>query len=416
MKITNPTNKGNNWFRGDATIWTILLVLCAISIVEVYSASSNISYKTGAYWEPVMEHSLYVVGGIFTAWLLHLIPCKLYKLLNTFTLHVVAYPLLVIAMFAAKTNGAGRWIHIFGRTIQPSEIAKIALVGFVAFVFAALRDEKGHPNSTALKIVGIETLITAGIICTENFSTALMVCMVIFLMAIVAEVKKKYLVGLFATVAIAGSIAVLTMKTMSMSTAVSISETIKPMHRLPTWVSRLQKGSSKPENPKEYDVVANQQVAHATIAVATCNVVGHGPGQSVERDYLPMAFSDYIYAIIIEEGGIESAAIVMALYLLLLYRVWRISRECVSPFPIYLATGLALMLVVQAMINMSVAVGLFPVTGQPLPLISKGGTSTFITCAYIGMILSVSYTAKRIEPATASQAVANANGSETPES
>ena len=141
-------------------------------------------------------------------------------------------------------------------------------------------------------------------------------------------------------------------------------------------------------------------MTHARIAVATCNVVGKGPGQSVQRDFLPHAVSDFIYAIIIEETGIEGGVLVMFMYLLLLYRAMRIAERCRNRFPAYLVMGLALMLVVQAMINMAVSVGAFPVTGQPLPLVSKGGTSTFITCAYIGMILSVSHTAKKIEEQT----------------
>ena len=142
----------------------------------------------------------------------------------------------------------------------------------------------------------------------------------------------------------------------------------------------------------------HKQVTHAQIAIATCHVVGKGPGQSVERDFLPQAFSDFIYAIIIEEGGFLGGLVVMFMYLFLLYRAMKIAENCKNRFPAYLVMGLSLMLVVQAMVNMAVATGAMPVTGQPLPLVSKGGTSTFITCAYIGMILSVSHTARQIDP------------------
>ena len=168
-------------------------------------------------------------------------------------------------------------------------------------------------------------------------------------------------------------------------------------HRVPTWVGRLKGGYVPPADPKEYDITQNIQVTHAQIAIATCGITGRGPGNSIERDFLPQAYSDFIYAIIIEEGGIFCGGLVMFLYLLLLYRAFRIAQRCKSLFPAYLIMGLALMLVTHAMINMAVAVGLFPVTGQPLPLISRGGTSTFVNCAYLGIMLSVSRSARQIE-------------------
>jgi cell division protein FtsW len=146
--------------------------------------------------------------------------------------------------------------------------------------------------------------------------------------------------------------------------------------------------------PQEYDLDKDAQVAHANIAIVSSNIIGKGPGQSVERDFLSQAFSDFIYAIVIEELGILGAAFVVFLYIILLYRAARIASRCENNFPAFLVMGLALLLVVQAAFNMMVAVGLAPVTGQPLPLISKGGTSTIINCAYVGAILSISRSAK----------------------
>ena len=147
----------------------------------------------------------------------------------------------------------------------------------------------------------------------------------------------------------------------------------------------------------------NLQATHAKIAIATCGVLGKGPGNSVERDFLPQSYSDFIYTIILEEGGIAFGGFVMLLYLLLMWRTYKIARQCKALFPAFLVMGLSMMMVVQAMVNMAVAVGAFPITGQPLPLISRGGTSTFISCAYLGMILSVSHTArkKKTDDATA---------------
>ena len=170
------------------------------------------------------------------------------------------------------------------------------------------------------------------------------------------------------------------------------------MRRFST-VQTIKKFSNKEViTPDQYDLDKDAQVAHANIAIVSSNIIGKGPGQSVERDFLSQAFSDFIFAIVIEELGIIGASFVVLLYIVLLYRTARIASRCENNFPAFLAMGLALLLVIQAAFNMLVAVGIAPVTGQPLPLISKGGTSTIINCAYIGVILSVSRSAKKRQP------------------
>ena len=170
----------------------------------------------------------------------------------------------------------------------------------------------------------------------------------------------------------------------------------KVFHRFDTWKARIEKFLDFREiPPEEVDLDKDAQTAHANIAIASSNVIGKGPGNSVERDFLSQAFSDFIYAIIIEEMGIVGAFVVCLLYIVLLFRTATIANRCANAFPALLIMGFALLLVTQAMFNMCVAVGLAPVTGQPLPLVSKGGTSTIVNCIYIGVILSVSYTAKR---------------------
>ena len=167
------------------------------------------------------------------------------------------------------------------------------------------------------------------------------------------------------------------------------------LHRLETWQNRIKGFFDKEDVPAaKFDIDKDAQIAHARIAIATSHVVGKGPGNSIQRDFLSQAFSDFIFAIVIEEMGLIGGAFVVFLYLCLLMRAGRIAQKCERTFPAFLVMGIAILLVSQAILNMMVAVGLFPVTGQPLPLISKGGTSTLINCAYIGMILSVSrYTA-----------------------
>ena len=166
-------------------------------------------------------------------------------------------------------------------------------------------------------------------------------------------------------------------------------------HRADTWKARIEDFGSKDVPPQDVDLDKDGQKAHAAIAIASSNIIGVGPGNSVERDFLSQAFSDFIYAIIIEEMGIEGAIFVAALYIILLFRTGHIAGQCENNFPAFLAMGLAILLVTQALFNMLVAVGLVPVTGQPLPLISRGGSSMFFNCLYLGAILSVSRTAKK---------------------
>ena len=396
MGFNIQSYKSKGLLQGDITIWVALIFLCVISIVEVYSASSGMSYKSGKYWQPMTEHGMFVVFGLFVTWIMHQVPCKLFKLFSL-ALVVLSFFMLIWAIASEKTNDAGRWISIAGKTFQPSEFAKLAVIGYTAYIMSICRNEKNKVSSTGIKMIAAVVVPFALLIGMENFSTAAILLVVIYVMLIIGEAPAKLLLSLFLAASLSIGTLGAAMYTMSKETATEISQKITALHRLPTWVSRLHEGHALPENPDDYNVNDHQQVAHAKIAVATCNFVGKGPGKSVERDYLPQAFSDFIYAIIIEESGLFGSFIVMILYLLLLYRAWRIASRCAKPFPAYLAMGLSFMLVFQAMINMGVAVGLLPVTGQPLPLISKGGTSYIITCMYIGMILSVSKSARKID-------------------
>jgi cell division protein FtsW len=254
------------------------------------------------------------------------------------------------------------------------------------------------------------TLPACFLIGLENLSTSAMLFAVVFLMMFIGLVPLRQLGKL------AGIIILLAVFAISMVMIVGhdssednqeltkVEQIDQPQkkknvlekmfHRADTWKSRIMKfGKAKP-TPQEYDLDKDAQVAHANIAIVSSGVIGKGPGKSTERDFLSQAFSDFIFAIIIEELGILGAFAVVFLYIILLYRCARIASRCENNFPAFLAMGLGLLLVIQATFNMMVAVGLAPVTGQPLPLISKGGTSTIINCAYIGAILSVSRSAK----------------------
>ena len=385
----------NGLMQGDMVLWMVFLLLCFISVITVYSASSNMTYSTGKYWAPVMRHGIFLLTGVGFTWVLHMLPCKLYKIFGL-GIMLFSYLLLACALFAGKINGASRWVGIGDFTFQPSEIAKLGLVMTTAFIFSVFRNKDGV-SSFGVKMAAINIGLTLMLIITENLSTAAIIFVVMFLIAFYAQVSSKILIwvgGSLVTIAIVGYLTAISIPQDTLNTW---AKSDGVMHRVPTWVNRLKSKTVLPENPQEYNTSNNVQVTHAQIAIATCGIVGRGPGNSIERDFLPQAFSDFIYAIISEEGGIFSGGLVMFLYLLLLYRALRIAQRCKSLFPAYLIMGLSLMLVIQAMVNMAVAVGVFPVTGQPLPLISRGGTSTFVNCAYLGIMLSVSRSARQVE-------------------
>ena len=392
MKLDKLQNK--TLIHGDLGIWAVFLILCAISLIEVYSASSRMTFGSSAYWGPIMQHGAFMLMGIFIAWLVHFIPCNYFKLFCTVGMFLSIFLLIAVLVIGQKTNDAGRWIQIGFIRFQPSEIAKLSLVGFSCFILASLRDEKGA-SLTGFKIVALAAFITIVLILTENASTAFIIAIVMFGICFYAQIRKQILIGALClgaigigtVFAVAYSIPEKTLNEWQMSKG--------PLHRVPTWVHRITDNQERPENPRDFKPQENPQKAYAKVAIATSNVIGRGPGNSRQRDFIPQAFSDFIYAIIIEELGFVGAFVVLGLYLVLMYRSMRIARKCKALFPSYLVMGLALMIVVQAMMNMAVAVGAFPVTGQPLPLVSRGGTSLFITCTYIGMILSVSHTARR---------------------
>jgi len=388
------TFKEKGLLQGDMALWMIFLCLCMISVVEVYSASSSMTYKSGSYWQPVMEHAGYIVFGILLAWGMHLLPCKIYKISSVFILFL-SWILLVVAFFSGSVNGASRWISIFGKTIQPSELAKLGLVVTCAAILSIFRDENGTSKMGTKLLIGF-TGFTLSLIVTENLSTAALISAVIYIMAFYAQVNTKLLAWAFGAVA-ALAIGGLTLcYSIPETTLDNWAQSDGALHRVPTWVHRIKNSNTLPEDPNKYDITENIQVTHAHIAIGTCGVIGRGPGNSIERDFLPQAYSDFIYAIIIEEGGILMGIGVMFLYILLLWRAMKIASKCKGLFPAYLIMGLSTMIVIQAMINMAVAVGAMPVTGQPLPLISRGGTSTFVNCAYMGMMLAVSRNAKMV--------------------
>ncbi|MDR0961651.1 MAG: FtsW/RodA/SpoVE family cell cycle protein [Mediterranea sp.] len=383
-----------NIFKGDKGIWIIFLFLCLISVVEVFSASASLTYKSGDHWAPITQHIILLSIGVVIVVLVHNISYKWFQVFPVFLLPLSVFLLGFVTLMGFITGdrvgGAARFMSFMGLSFQPSELAKMAVIIATAFILSKNQNEKGA-TSQAFKYILWITLVVCGLIFPENFSTAALLFGVVFLMMFIGRVAAKKLLLL------GGSIVGLAILGVSFLILTKNSD-IPFLHRFDTWTARIERffQDDTPASAAEFKISdKNAQVAHARIAVATSNVLGKGPGNSVQRDFLSLAFSDFIYAIIIEELGLLPAGGVVLLYIWLLVRAGRIARKCDRTFPAFLVIGIALLLVTQALFNMMVAVGLAPVTGQPLPLVSKGGTSIFINCAYIGMILSVSrYTAK----------------------
>ena len=402
-------NKIGNIFKGDKVVWMVFFFLCMISIVEVFSASSGLTYKSQNYVGPIAYHTFTIFLGVLAAIVTLNVPCRYFKLLTPFLLLLSGLMLLVVMLGGGEsTNDASRWIRLGPFTIQPSEIAKGTIVLTVAQILAAMQRENGADRK-AFKYILWFTIPACMAIGVENLSTAALLFAVVFLMMFIGLVPMRQLGKLFGIIAFMGIFAISMImiighdrteenkqlaKTEQVEKPQKKSKLEKMLHRADTWKARILNFGKEDPTPKEYDLDKDAQVAHANIAIVSSAIVGKGPGKSTERDFLAQAFSDFIFAIVIEELGIIGAAAVVFLYIILLYRCARIASRCENNFPAFLAMGLGLLLVIQATFNMMVAVGLAPVTGQPLPLISKGGTSTIINCVYIGAILSVSRSAK----------------------
>lgn len=373
-------------FKGDRVIWVIFMFLCLISVVEVFSATSTIAYKNANHWAPIVRHATFLLGGFVLVLLLHNIPCKFFPVF-TLLLPVSVLMLIVTPFVGVNANDAHRWLELFGVQFQPSEFAKLASIVYIAFLLS--RRGKFTENQIFKYIlIGVGT--TCVLILPENFSTAFMLFGICFLMMFIGQLPFVKLAKLGGVLLLALVLFILLLR----FTPEGVTKFLPD--RFATWQARLERffephDSDVDENGIYRITDDNYQVSHAKIAIARGGILGQMPGHGQQRDFLPQAYSDFIYAIIIEELGIVGGVVVLLLYIMLLVRVGMIARRCDTKlFPKFLVLGCGLLIVVQALANMAVAVNLIPVTGQPLPLVSRGGTSTVISCIYFGIILSVS--------------------------
>lgn len=394
MENTEDKPKRRQLLNGDRTIWTMVFILCLISLIEVFSASSRLTFGKSSFLAPIISHTMHLCIGLGGMWLVHLLHYKWYKLFPVLLVPLSILLLGYLSMRGMGSSGAERWINLGFFQLQPSELGKIGVIMTVAYWLSKLKpeDELSQANTfwKILALTGLVDLLIVG----ENLSTAVLLAGVIFVMMILGGIAWRRMLALTGVVVGVGIVAVVILLFVPAQT---IRDSKIIPSRATTWQARLQDFSQTKNKPSAYEyakLVAPEkpQETHANIAIATSNILGKGPGNSDERDYLQEASCDFIYAIIIEELGVLGGVAVMLVYIVLLFRVGRIATRCKEKYPAYLAMGLGMLLGLQAFINMSVAVGLFPVTGQPLPLISKGGTSVLMTSGCIGMLLGISNT------------------------
>ena len=370
--------------KGDRIIWAIAALLAIFSFLPVYSAASNLAYigsgsNTFSYF---IKHFVHLFLGFSIIYGVHKIPYRYFKGLSMVMIPVVLI-LLIITMLQGATIGganASRWIRvpIVGFTFQPSTLAALVLMVYVARYLSKIKDETISYRESVLPL-WLPVFIVLALILPANFSTAALIFSMVILLTFVGGYPLKYLSIIIGSGVVVLALFVLTAKAFP---------DLMP-NRVDTWTSRISSFVDSEVTQEDY------QIEKAKIAIATGGVQGLGPGKSIQKNFLPQSSSDFIFAIIIEEYGLIGGIFLLILYLWLLFRIVIVAQKSDSVFGKLLAIGVGIPVIFQALVNMGVAVQLFPVTGQTLPLISSGGTSIWVTCLALGVVLSVS--AKRDE-------------------
>lgn len=376
-----------NKLRGDRVIWMTALFLGLISLIAVYSSISSLAFKRegGSTLHFLFKHGLMLVTGGVIMYYASKLKYGVYSKLAQLAIPLTAGLLLLTLLLGSNINDASRWITIpiINQSFQTSDLAKVVLVVYLARVLSKHQD-----SEWTLRDVLVKLLVPVGVICglilPANFSTAALLFALCLVIMFIGQVPIKWLLSIIG-IAIGSFILLI---------GVNEAFDLNVLPRVETWQKRIESFGTQ-------DSDANYQVEHAKIAIASGGLLPNGPGSGASRNWLPHPYSDMIYAFIIEEyGSILGGLGLLLLYLILLFRAVRIAGKCEKPFGALVAIGLCLMLVVQAMINMAVAVNLVPVTGQPLPLVSMGGTSVWFTCLAIGIVLSVSRAVEEVQPST----------------
>ncbi|MFT4022317.1 MAG: FtsW/RodA/SpoVE family cell cycle protein [Flavihumibacter sp.] len=390
-----------NKTKGDKVIWTLVILLSMTSLLVVYSSTGSLAYKlykgnTEVY---LFKQVAFICVGIALIYFAHRVNYTLYSRIAR-VVFFITIPLLIYTMFFGVTlNQGSRWIRlpVINLTFQTSDLAKLALFMYVSRMLSRKQDQIKDFKTGFLPVI-IPVIVICVLIAPANLSTALLTGATSMMLLFIGRVRIKHLalVGLLALVPIVFLVgaAVIQHKTGNGVKAKTEGKS-KLTARFSTWVNRVE--SFMYGGSAEADDDDNYQVNQAKIAIAKGGFFGLGPGNSEQRNFLPHPYSDFIYAIIIEEYGIVGGAIILAVYLVFLFRSIQLFRKCPYAFGAFLALALSFTLVIQAMANMAVNVNLFPVTGVTLPLVSMGGSSFLFTCVAIGIILSVSRYVEKME-------------------
>jgi cell division protein FtsW len=371
--------------RGDWQIWFIIALLSLFSMLVVYSASSALAYKkAGGNTESyLLTHTIHLLLGFVVIWFVHRINYTNYATFSRILLWVTPILLFYTFFFGTAVGGTKRWINLFGISFQSSDLVRLVLITNLAAMLAR-RQNVEYTTKTLVGLIGWCVLL-CGMLAATNFSTAIILGVTCFFIMWVGRVPNRYLIRM--------AVSVVTVMLLVLGISIAVSSTDKEYGRGKVVLERVEAFINKDINGDKIignkDRDDNYQREQAMIAIARGGVIGIGPGNSFQRNYLPEAFSDYIYAIIIEEYGLIGAVLVMGLYLWLLYRGLKNVENTNRAFGGLLCVGLTFSIVFQAFIHMFINVGLGPVTGQTLPLMSMGGTSILFTAVAIGIVLSV---------------------------
>ncbi len=389
---------GDIWSRtkGDKVIWAIVILLTMMSILVIYSSIGSLAYKSNKSTESYLFRQIgFVLLGVGIIYFAHRVNYTIYSRVATI-LFLLSIPLLIYTLkFGANINEANRWIKlpVIKLTIQTSDLAKLALFMYMSRILSKRQEVIKDFKKGFLPLI-VPVIIICGLIAPANLSTAILIGGIALLLMFIGRVSSKHLLLVGGFVAIPMVLLVLLSAAYYDKQEQTSKElpAVLSVGRVPTWMKRVQtfmyddgKGD------------ASYQTQQAKIAIATGGVFGKGPGKSEQRNFLPHPYSDFIYAIIIEEYGLMGGAVILMIYLLFLFRSIRVFRRCPYAFGAFLAIALSFTLVIQAMVNMAVNVNIFPTTGVTLPLLSMGGSSLLFTCLSIGIILSVSRNVEQSE-------------------
>lgn len=377
------SGKVKGLFRGDKVIWTIVVFLALISMLVVYTSSDSLAYRSyhDNNTKVLMQHMIMLGLGLVALLVAANIKYRRYARIMPLLFWASIPLLLYTLLFGQNLNNASRVISLGVVTFQTSDLAKVALIGMLSRVLTLYRDRLGNLKDL-FWLVMVPILAVVGLIFRENFSTAAMLFATCIVMMFLGKIKMKYIFGFIGTIVVVGALAVLILLKV-------MENDPSKMNRSMTWVNRIERFVGKEDEDPEKNEEKNFQLTQSKIAIAGGGIFGKMPGKSTQRTILPHPYSDFIYAIIIEEYGLVGGVFVLLLYLILLYRATLLMIRAPQSFGAMLAFGLAFSIVMQALVNMGVAVGLLPVTGQPMPLVSRGGTSLAFTGLAIGIIISV---------------------------